>query len=81
MVYSNLIAKARNLIVVFYLRSCQHVLAGKLIEVDEVFAEVFVKRNQATGEFLSDPAKFDDPGEGWYEDRVLINLLDISMIA
>ena len=79
--YSNLIAKARNLVVVFHLRSCHHIIAGKLIEVDEVFAEVFVKRNPATGDFLADPAKFENPGEGWVEDRVLINLLDISMIA
>jgi hypothetical protein len=80
-VYSNLIAKARNLVVVFYLCSGGRVFAGKLIEVDEVFAEVLVKYNHATGEFLADPAKFENPGEGWAEDRVLINLLDISMIA
>lgn len=79
--YSNLIAKARNLVVVFYLRSGGRVIAGKLIEVDEVFAEVFVKLNRATGEFLADPAKFDNPGNGWEEDRILINLMDISIIA
>jgi hypothetical protein len=80
-VYSNLIAKARNLVVVFHMRSCQHVIAGKLIDVDEVFAEVLVKRNRGTGEFLSSADKFENPGDGWVEDRVLINMLDISMIA
>lgn len=79
--YSNLIAKARNLVVVFYLRSRTEPIAGKLIEVDEVFAEVIVKVKKNSGEFLKDPAQFDKVGEDWREDRILINLIDIAMIT
>lgn len=82
--YSNLIAKARNVVVELHLRSCQQRLAGKIIEVDEVFAEVLVWINAKTGDFAPDRKTFERAaaGEsGWREDRVLVNMSDISIIA
>lgn len=82
--YSSLIAKARNVIVEIHLRSCQQRLAGKIIEVDEVFAEVLVWINEKSGEFATDRKTFVKAAagdSGWREDRVLVNIGDISVIA
>lgn len=82
--YSSLIAKARNVVVEIHLRSCQQRLAGKIIEVDEVFAEVLVCINDKTGEFAADRQTFEKAANGaagWRDDRVLVNIQDISIIA
>lgn len=82
--YSNLIGKARNVVVEIYLRSRNTQLAGKIIEVDEVFVEVLVWINEQSGEFAKDRATFEQAGAGkagWRSDRVLINIRDISIIA
>ena len=80
--YSNLIAKARNLVVEFFLRSGDRKLAGKVIESDEVFVEVIVRIKEKTGEFAADRKAFEEAvGAGWREDRILINVSDISIIA
>jgi hypothetical protein len=60
--YSNLIGKARNVVVEIYLRSRNTQLAGKIIEVDEVFVEVLVWINEKTGEFAKDHATFEQAG-------------------
>ena len=57
--YSNLIAKARNVVVEFHLRSGNMHLAGKIHEVDEVFVEVMVWINEQTGEFAKDRAAYE----------------------
>lgn len=82
--YSNLIGKARNRIVEFYLRSCQLRLAGKVNEVDEVFVEVLVWINEETGAFAPDrPAylKAENGEAGWRNDRILVNISDISILG
>ena len=79
--FSNLIAKARNLPVELYLRTGDRRLAGKIIEVDEVFTEVIVRINKKTGEFASDREVFEEESAAWLEDRILINISDISMIT
>jgi len=82
--YSNLIGKARNVVVEIYLRSCNMHLAGKIIEVDEVFVEVLVWINEKSGEFAKDRAAFEEAESGkpgWRSDRILINIVDISIIA
>lgn len=82
--YSNLIGKARNVVVEIYLRSCNMHLAGKIIEVDEVFIEVLVWIDEKTGKFAADRATFEQASAGkagWRSDRVLINIRDISIIA
>jgi hypothetical protein len=82
--YSNLIGKARNLVVEFHMRSSGNCVVGKINEVDEIFVEVFIWRNEKTGEFASDHATYSkaEQGEaGWTSDRVLINIADISIIA
>ncbi|MBN2080732.1 hypothetical protein JW859_00855 [bacterium] len=82
--YSNLIGKTRNVVVEFYLRSCKMRIAGKVNEVDEVFVEVLVWINSANGEFAADKetyAKAAAGEPGWRDDRILINIEDISVIA
>lgn len=82
--YSNLIGKARNVVVEFYMRSCNMHLAGKIHEVDEVFVEVMVWINEQTGEFAKDRDAYEKAGKsksGWRNDRVLINIQDISILA
>jgi len=82
--YSNLIGKARNVVVEFYLRSCNTQLAGKINEIDEVFVEVLVYINEQTGEFAKDRATFEQATNGkagWRSDRILLNIRDISIIA
>jgi hypothetical protein len=79
--YSNLIAKACNLVVDFYLRDGHRRLAGKIIGCDEVFVEVRVRINKATGEFAQTKAEFASAGPDFSEDRILININDISLIA
>lgn len=82
--YSSLIGKARNRIVEFHLQSCQRQLAGKVNELDEVFVEVLVWVNEQTGEFAADRPTYKraEGGEaGWRNDRILINIADISIIA
>jgi len=80
-VYSNLIAKARNLVVELYLRSGNRRLACKFIEADEVFIEVIVRINEKTGEFASTREEFEGAADGWVEDRILVSIADISIIA
>jgi len=81
-VYSNLIAKARNLVVEFYLRSGDRKVAGKVIESDEVFIEAIVRINVKSGEFAPDRKTFEKAtGADWREDRILINVSDISIIG
>jgi hypothetical protein len=82
--YSNLIGKARNVVVEIHLRSCNMQLAGKIIEVDEVFVEVLVWIDVKTGNFAKDRATFEQAESGkpgWRSDRVLVNIEDISIIA
>ena len=82
--YSSLIAKARNVVVELHLRSTDIIIAGKINEVDEVFIEVLVWLNEKTGEFAADRKAFRKAAEGvsgWQEDRILINIIDISIIA
>jgi hypothetical protein len=82
--YSNLISKARNVVVEFHLRSGGRRLAGKIHEVDEVFVEVMVQINEQTGEFAQDRSAFEKASKsksGWRSDRILINIRDISMLA
>jgi len=82
--YSNLIGKARNVVVEFHLRSCNTQLAGKINEIDEVFVEVLVWINEQTGDFAKDRATFEkasNGAKGWRNDRILLNIRDISIIA
>ena len=82
--YSNLIAKARKLVVEFHLRSCQRQLAGRINEVDEIFVEVLVWVNEKSGDFAEDRETFlkaEQGASGWREDRILVNISDISIIA
>jgi len=82
--YSNLIGKTRNVVVEFYMRSCSMRIAGKVNEVDEVFVEVLVWINNETGEFAADKETFAQAAAGaagWRDDRILINIDDISVIA
>jgi len=82
--YSSLIAKARNVIVELHRRSDGKTIAGKINEVDEVFVEVLVWINEKTGEFAENRRAFHeaaDGASGWREDRILLNIADISIIA
>ena len=82
--YSSLIGKARNVTVELYLRTSNRRLARRIIEINEVFAEVMVFVKEPGGEFASSRAEFlaAEAGEaGWREDRVLVNIADISIIA
>lgn len=82
--YSSLITKARNVVVEIHLGPCCKKIAGKINEVDEVFAEVLVWIDEKTGEFAVDRKAFQKAAEGeagWREDRILINIKDISIIA
>ena len=82
--FSNLIGKARNRIVEFYLCSEKRRLAGKVNELDEVFVEVLVYIDERSGEFAADRPTYQkaEAGEpGWRNDRILINISDISIIA
>ena len=78
---STLINKARNVVVTITLRSSGKQLCGKIIDYDETFAEVFVKVNDETGEFATDCKPYNGEMKGWHEDRVLVNIQDISMIS
>jgi hypothetical protein len=77
--HSNLINKARNLTVEIHLRSGQK-LAGRILDVDDVFLEVEVKAG-GNGLFVSDKAIFDKGTDNLRTDRLLVNILDISLIA
>jgi hypothetical protein len=77
--YSNLINKARNITVEIHRRSGGK-LAGRILEVDEVFVEVEVKLDKQGG-FIADRAAYDDPGYDARPDRVLVNIADIGLIA
>jgi hypothetical protein len=82
-VYSSLIAKARNIVVEFHLCTGARQLAGRVIEVDDVFVEAIVQRRDDGG-FAATLAEFEAAeagAPGWREDRVLINIADISIIA
>jgi hypothetical protein len=77
--YSNLINKARNVTVEIHRRSGDK-LAGRILDVDEVFIEVEVRLDR-NGKFIGDRATFDNPGDGARRDRILVSLGDISLIA
>ncbi len=78
--YSSLLTKARNLHVTLYLCSGRR-LACKLIDFDDVFCEVLVRINEHSGEFATTLAEFDKDATGWRDDRILVNMSDISLIA
>lgn len=78
--YSSLLTKARNQNVTLYLCSGR-CLAGKIIDFDDVFCEVLVRIDEKTGEFATVKTRLDGEGGGWRDDRILINMSDISMIA
>jgi hypothetical protein len=78
--YSDLITKARNLHVTIYMRSNGLKVAGKIIDFDEVFCEVMVKIH-ADGRFAATREEFDSLKPEWREDRILISIADISIIA
>lgn len=78
--YSSLLTKARNQNVTLYLCSGRR-LAGKIIDFDDVFCEVLVRIDEKTGEFATVKTELDGAGSGWRDDRILINMSDISMIA
>lgn len=77
--YSNLINKARNLTIEIHRRSGPK-LAGRILDVDEVFIEVEVKLDKQ-GNFIADRATYDNPGFDAPRDRVLLNITDIGLIA
>jgi hypothetical protein len=79
-VLSNLISKARNLHVCLWLRSGTK-LAVKIIDFDDVFVEVIVKVNPQTGAFATTREQFETAGDNWREDRILVSINDISMVA
>lgn len=78
---STLINKARNVVVNITLRSSGKHFCGKIIDYDEVFAEVMVKVNEETGELATDCKPYNGERKGWREERYLINILDISIIV
>jgi hypothetical protein len=79
-VYSSLLTKARNQYVTIHLCSGRR-LAGKIIDFDDVFAEVLVRINDTTGDFATTKADFEGLQNGWRDDRILVNMSDISIIA
>lgn len=78
--YSSLLTKARNQFVTLHLCSGGR-LAGKIIDFDDVFCEVLVRVHDTTGEFATTKGDFEGLQNGWRDDRILVNLLDISIIA
>lgn len=78
--YSSLLTKARNQHVTLYLCSGR-ILAGKIIDFDDLFCEVLVRINEKTGEFATAKAELNGDGSGWRDDRILVNMNDISLIA
>lgn len=78
---STLITKARNILVELHLRSNNTRLVGKIIDFDETFIEVIVMVSEKDGTFASERKAFDAGSQGWREDRVLININDVSIIA
>lgn len=78
--YSSLLTKARNLHVTLYLCSGRR-LACKLIDFDDVFCEVLVRIHEQSGEFAATMAEFTGDAAGWRDDRIIVNMNDISMIA
>ena len=81
MSHSTLITKARNIIVELKLRSDNTRLVGKIIDFDETFIEVIVMVSEQDGTFATKRQAFEAGSQGWREDRVLINLSDISIIS
>jgi small nuclear ribonucleoprotein (snRNP)-like protein len=79
-VYSSLLTKARNQNVTIYLCSGRR-LAGKIIDFDDMFCEVLVRIDEKTGEFATVKAELNGDSNGWRDDRVLLNMSDISMIT
>jgi len=77
--YSNLINKARNVTVEIHRRSGSK-LAGRILDVDEVFIEVEVKIDKA-GNFVTERPAFDAAGSDVRLDRILVNIADIGLIA
>jgi hypothetical protein len=78
---SSLITKARNILVEIHLKSNNRRIAGKIIDFDSEFVEVLVRVNEQTGEFAADRSAFNSNQAGMKDDRVLISLGDISIIA
>ena len=81
MMSSNLITKARNILVEIHLNSNGVRIAGKIIDFDQEFVEVLVKVDERSGEFVASRGEFSDDRQGLKDDRVLISLSDISVIA
>lgn len=77
---SNLIGKARNLHVTLWLRSGRK-LAVKVLDYDDIFIEVIVKVNVQTNDFAATREDYDRTDGTWREDRILVNINDISMIT
>jgi hypothetical protein len=77
--HSNLINKARNVTVELHLRSGTK-LAGRILDVDEMFLEFEVKAG-SNGLFVADKGVFDKGTENMRVDRILVSLADISLIA
>jgi len=78
---STLFNKARNVVVDITLRSSGKRFCGKIIDFDETFAEVMVKVSEETGEYAVDCKPYNGERKGWREERLLININDISIIA
>jgi small nuclear ribonucleoprotein (snRNP)-like protein len=78
-VHSNLINKTRNITVEVHLRS-GGTIAGRILEVDEVFIEMQV-RLAKDGRPTAAKADYDSETPGAKVDRVLVNIDDISYIA
>jgi hypothetical protein len=78
-VHSNLINKARGITVEVHLRS-GGTIAGRILEVDEVFIEMQVRLGK-DGRPVTEKALFEAGGSDDKVDRVLVNLDDISYIA
>ena len=78
---STLINKARNVVVSITLRSSGRQFCGKIIDFDEWFAEVLIKISDESGEWATDCKPYNGEPKGWHEDRVLVNIQDISTIS
>ena len=81
MISNTLITKARNILVEIHLKSNNRKIAGKIIDFDAEFIEVLVRVNEKTGDFAGDRSAFRSERGGMKDDRVLISMNDISIIA
>ncbi len=77
---SNLMDKARNIVVRITLRSSGQSFVGKIIEADNRFAVVVVRVNEQNGDIAATRELFEGSQAGWRQDRLLVNIGDISTI-